>query len=187
MSRRKKIIIIAVIFLLVILVLMFLILRFRDSRLLVQTPPAQQTETLVVETTPPPPQVAPRELAVRVSVENTANIFTERFGSYSAQSNFQNLRDVKPLVTDRYWNELLQIMSQGASASGEYYGVTTRVISVGVVSIDDEIGEARVEIGTQREEFKGGPTNSFVRYATLRVDLEKLAGVWLVDSAVWLP
>lgn len=119
-----------------------------------------------------------------ISVETLAKTFAERYGSYSNESNFANLDDLEPLMTSSLANELA-VMAANTDVSDMYYGITTQVVSMNIISMDDAAGTASISVLTQREEAIGGPTNTEVRYETLMLDLVKVNGVWKVDKVAW--
>lgn len=133
-------------------------------------------------TEPAPPLTAEEQTAL--SLQQVAATFAERYGSYSNQSNFQNLRDVMPLVTDSFRRTLEARIAAGTSASGEYNGVTTRALQSSVAVRGS--GSAEVAVKTQRETTVGTsePTTS---YETLTLTFELVGQTWKVDAAVWKP
>lgn len=136
-------------------------------------------------------------IAVKTPVEtvlqNLVMIFTERYGSYSSESEFANLYDVMELMSASFQEETADFISSASSPSlsergvgGEgYYGVTTRVLLVKAISIDEEGGTAVLEVSTQQEESRDSPQNSEIKYQTLVLSCVKEGDVWKVASAVW--
>ncbi|MFA6534256.1 MAG: hypothetical protein WCT37_03725 [Patescibacteria group bacterium] len=117
-----------------------------------------------------------------ISLERQAASFAERFGSYSNQNNFENFRDLLPLMTDsmKAWTE--KQMSQ-PRATGAYWGVTTRAFTVKIA----ETGKDSVSflITTQRRE-SGADTNQTKSYnQDLKLTYVKTGDQWLVDGAFW--
>lgn len=116
------------------------------------------------------------------AVENLARLFVERIGSYSNQSNFQNLDDVAGLMTPRAraWADGLK---KTQDTSGGYRGTTTKALTVETTDWKPrEI--ARVRIATQRQEERDG-TASRLYYQDAEVKLVFGGGSWLVDEMVW--
>ena len=116
-----------------------------------------------------------------ISVSKT---FVERYGSYSNEANFSNITDVLPVMTERFAKESQKFV-EGATAPEGHYGVTTRVITVKINSLDEEKGNGSALITTQREESKDPSGGTEVRYQDIELKFEKEAGVWKVDSANW--
>ncbi len=118
------------------------------------------------------------------SLTSVVKIFTERYGSYSNESNFANLTDVLPLMSETFAAST-QNFVETATPPEEYYDVTTRFVSMNIDGLDEESGVAKVAVVTQREEATGGPQNVAVKFQDLRLTLVQEAGVWKVDLAVW--
>lgn len=181
--------------LIAILVLLFLLLAFLLWWFLkpepvapVVTPPAPTT-TLPASDTPTISET--RQEAEQAERDNTASLqsasktFAERYGSYSTEAEFANLRDVLPLMSASFAAET-EAFVEGATPAAEYYGVTTRVISVSVDAVDEAEGTATVTVTTQREEAKGDIQNITVRYQDLRLTFVIENGTWKVSSATWV-
>lgn len=188
MTRRTKIIIAIVIIVLILVALLLFWLRFFTNR---GTPAVVVVEEEVagqesVTTTPPIAQIPAEEprTNTEVSIESLSLTFTERYGSYSNESNFANLDDLEPLMTSRLQAELAALAAS-TTVDDVYYGITTRVISINTISLDETTGSATVEVLTQREEAIGSPLNAEVRYETMVLELLKQGGVWKVDDATW--
>ncbi len=188
-SRRTKVILILVLLLLTLLVGGWIFWKLFSSGPVVE--PAQ-----VVDTTPEPNEpartperatpsiIAGEDRAATVSIQSLAKTFTERFGSYSTEANFENLTDVLPLMTAAYAGETQAFLATAVSPS-EYYGVTTRIVSIRVLASDETAGTASVEVSTQREEAKGSVQNVSIRYQMLSLSLLKENGAWKVNAATW--
>lgn len=110
--------------------------------------------------------------------------FVQRYGSYSSEANFANLEDVMPLMTEAFAQETQAFIDENEPPE-EYYGVTTRVVSVDVVERNEEAGAATIRATTQREEATGSPQNTSVRYQDIVVEYERTNGTWEVSGATW--
>jgi hypothetical protein len=119
------------------------------------------------------------------SLQSASKTFAERYGSYSTEANYANLRDVIPLM-DASFGAATQAFVDAATPPAEYYAVTTRVISVSVDVQDEAAGTATVTLTTQREEARGSMQNVSVRYEDLRLTFVTEEGTWKVSSATWL-
>jgi len=113
-----------------------------------------------------------------------AKLFAERYGSYSNQANFQNIRDVIPLMSASFGSVTEKALLNKKAPEG-FYGITTRVITVKVVSKDETAGTATIDLTTQREEEKTSAQNTSVKYQDIEMTFVKESGVWKVDSATW--
>jgi hypothetical protein len=120
-------------------------------------------------------------------LKRTASLFIERFGSYSNQSNFSNVSDLKIYMSDEMkdWADDFVRKNNIDRDVSVYYGITTKSILQKVEFIDMETGEASILVNTLRRESGGGSTedNSFYQESLVKFILEK--GFWKVDSASW--
>lgn len=120
-------------------------------------------------------------------LKRTASLFIERFGSYSNQSNFSNISDLKIFMTDnmKKWADNFIVNNNVDRDVSVYYGITTRSISQRIENFDESSGEATVFVKTLRRESGGSLTedNSFYQEAVIRFLFEK--GTWKVDKATW--
>lgn len=146
-----------------------------------------KTNQQAVNTAPATPVVKPTVTPAQkteASVATISQTFTERFGSYSTESEAANLQDVLPLVTASFRAKLeTQIAHLLSTPAKDYYGVTTRVLSTNIKSVNET--SATVDVLTQREEATGSAGNTSVKYQTVTLQLNQVGGVWLVDSATW--
>jgi hypothetical protein len=114
----------------------------------------------------------------------TANAFVERYGSYSNQSNYENLRDLFYFMAKDFRQESEAKVNANRYVKKEiYYGVTTYVLDSDIKQKSGD--ECLVEIKTQRQEFFGGEQNNKTSYKNVIVGLEKESGVWKVNSVNW--
>lgn len=126
-------------------------------------------------------QIAPQtaEDMERNAVKQLAKIFIERYGSYSTDSDFQNIRDVQFLATDSLWQTISAQI--GRSAGDGFVGVTTAVLSSEVTQMNTN--SAQVSMTVAQEENKNGVTNNYSK--TVLVYMQKVSGSWLVDKFEW--
>lgn len=115
----------------------------------------------------------------------TALTFAEKFGSFSNQSGFENLDDLRVMMTpkmqswtDRYINESLQ--RQGETT---YFGYTTKALSANIIAQTDVLAE--VVVVTQRSERQGANPQPRVFYQSILLQFVNLDGAWKVDNAQW--
>lgn len=190
MTRRKRL---AVLGLLILLLILVLLLLWRFLRPVPEAAPTEpdlslKPDEILTDT----PTLAEQQLkeeqdtrAQTAGATTVAKMFVERYGSYSNEAEFQNLRDVLPLMTDTF-AEKTRAFIEGAEIPETFYGVTTRVLIVQVERMDETAGEATFKINTQQERAEGSAQNVSVHYQEIRVELKREAGVWKVSSAAWL-
>lgn len=112
-----------------------------------------------------------------------AELFAARYGSYSNQGDYQNIRDLLRVMTPRYRQESEEFLRTATTVPGATFeGVTSKKISTQFRSIDDD--KAVIAVSMQQEKTVGtaAPT---ISYRTLRMELLNLGGDWWVDSATW--
>lgn len=181
-QRRNSIIAISIGLLLVFLWLLSFLLPKSAPQA-----PAEQTTSPAPVQTPFTTQQLQQEKEVRVqasSVTTTAKLFVERYGSYSNEANFQNIRDLIPLMTEKFAAATTADLATKKAPTG-FFGVTTRVITVDVVSQDEKQGTAVINLSTQRVEENGSAQNAQTKYQDVELTFATESGVWKVDSVKW--
>jgi hypothetical protein len=141
--------------------------------------PDQETEPIIA--------VSTSEEVEKQKVLNLSILFAERFGSFSNQGDFQNIKDVMPLMTSSLqdWAEGYIAQNQGVDSGAIYAGTSTKVVSPTIKSIDLTAGRAEINIDTQRIETRTGEEER-IYFQTINVVLLKVGNDWLIDSAKWL-
>lgn len=198
MSRKTKIILVAsIVLIIIILIILFLLLRTKT-----ETPPINEAVNTNVNSpllpggfVPPPGVImnlsvsentAP-EASVEDNLKKLAINFTERFGSFSNQGQYENIKDLKPMMTvamikfaDSY---ILKLESQYPDIN-KYYGITTKAINATVAGLDKTKGIGNVVLNTQRREAAGSTTvNARVFYSEIKIRFVHQGENWLVDGA----
>lgn len=116
---------------------------------------------------------------------STVRYFVERWGTYSNQSDFQNVRDLRPIMTEDFFNEVYKNYkpkSEAELSRQDYEGYETKVVSIDLESQNDT--EATVLVTTSRRHLVG--SDSVETYPQkIRITLVKQAGVWRVATAIW--
>ncbi len=188
MTRRQRNIIILLGILVIILILLILLLmRFWPKpkpEQVIEEEPVVLEEVEETDSRTPIQKKQAEERETTASVQTVAKTFVERYGSYSNESDFANLRDLYPLMTDAFKAET-EAYIEGTTIPETFYGITTRVITLKIDDYDETAGTATVTISTQREEAVDSPQNVSVRYQDIELSLVMESGVWKVDSAQW--
>lgn len=120
------------------------------------------------------------EDAIKNGVRQLSKIFTERYNSFSTDSNFQNIRDVRDLVTKEYWAILYQKMTN-TGAAPQFYGRTTEVLSTELKGFNEN--QAVVEAKTRITDEKNNTET--ISYQTANVYVKKAGADWLIDRFDW--
>ncbi len=194
MTRKTRLTIIILALLAFLLIAVWLIMAVWPQEEVAPVVVEEPASEVVVDTKPSEVVTKPQTEVERVANQQERNkladlnavakTFVERFGSYSNEANFANLTDVYPIMTASFVEEIAAFV-ESAEVPEEYYGVTTNVISVQSESLDEELGVATLRITTQREESIDSPIDSTIKYQDIVVDMERVAGNWMVNGAVW--
>jgi hypothetical protein len=110
--------------------------------------------------------------------------FVDRYGSYSTDGNFQNLKDELTAMTDAMQSTVMATINKGTPAGVVFYGVTTKSLVVKVEASD--AASATVLVSARRSEIKGTAAPR-VFNQDMRLSLVKSGEEWLVASATWIP
>ena len=124
----------------------------------------------------------------QTDLERIAASFVERFGSYSNQSNYSNLTDLKIYMSARMKNWVDNYVKTARAKGGVsdiYYGITTKSMAQEVKLFDDDLGKAEILVKTQRREAMGTTANASTFYQNILVNFVKEKGMWKVDNAYW--
>jgi len=130
------------------------------------------------------PASAQQTVSEAVGKQRLVTHFVERWGTYSNQSNFENISEALPFMTESMQVYGRQLIATGrARPSGEtFFGTTTVVLS----TVDGASTDASAEytVSTQRIEKTGDSERAY--YQDIVVTLQKVAGEWKVNKAVWV-
>jgi len=193
MSRRNKIIIGVIVAIVVLLVAIFL------WWWLIQRPKSQAgtlsnvNEGLQIPanlptqgtTLPAEPSGLVKQADVEADLKAIASTFAERYGSFSNEGNFVNLESLKDLMSPNMVATVDAMMAADTAAGTIYHGITTKTMSVTILSYDATAGNAEAEVVAQRREAQGSTANPVVYYQNLKLALVKIDAGWKVDSANW--
>ena len=140
-----------------------------------------------IEITSEPEQPEVIEVNQRSSLKRLSMAFTERYGSYSNQSDFENLLDLTALMskamaarTESFVEEAKVKIQDNTS----YSGTTTRALSVRIDSYDEDVGEATLTVSAQRREASDTAEDR-IYYQSLTIEFIKVKESWKADSATW--
>ena len=125
------------------------------------------------------------EQTKELEVRRLAQLFLERYGSFTNQGNYENVSDLYPLMSsamrkksDAYVREQKSLHPLDLG----YYGITTKALSSSVTF--SGANRSSVEISTQRQE-SAGVSSARVIYQTAKVGLVRIGTEWKVDSVEW--
>lgn len=135
--------------------------------------------TIVVEETP----VERTESQQRAEAERLTRMFVERFGSYSNFSDFANITSLEPFMTAsmKTYASGLKEKAQNDQTVGEYYGVTSQLISLNITKFDVS-SSATVGFVIQQETQDGLQSQIQTQYRDGRLELVYRDNQWLVNG-----
>ena len=204
MENRKKIgLLIIAVAVIILVIIIILLLNKKKSDEVNNTPaPVATTTGTLQPTTNTVPTTTPgdrpldhqvydisKEAAHELDSNDAAKLatsFAERLGSFSNQSSFGNVTDLKIFMTSsmRDWADKYVAELRAANYSGEYYGITTKVLTTKVLSYDKKAGTAKIEVIAERQEGRADNLSEPFRQ-NMTVELVEKNGEWLVDTAYW--
>lgn len=121
-------------------------------------------------------------------LKRIAASFAERYGSFSNQSNFGNIRDLKIFMSSdmQDWaDDYVKAEIAKKTDSSIYYGITTKAVSQEVLNYNEDDGSAEILAHTQRQEAIG-TTNNISRFQQdLKLMFIKERKAWKVNGAYW--
>jgi len=146
------------------------------------------TDTLVVNVsvnTAVNENVNTAEVDGQLSLSRLASLFTERFGSYSSDAEYQNTIDLKKYMTNsmRSWADNYVLEQRSRPATDDFNSVVTRVVSTKIASQTDD--SATVNMITQRTEEGTNINGQNSFYQNMILELVYDDEDWLVKSATW--
>jgi hypothetical protein len=109
------------------------------------------------------------------AILNVSRFFVERYGSFSNGAMWQNIYDIKSVVTDVVWSDL-EKLTQSNTAANTDLSLSTKALSLELLSQNES--SATVLVKTQKKETAG--EFSRVYYQDITLDLQKLDVTWLV-------
>ena len=115
----------------------------------------------------------------QVYVKQLANLFMERFNTYSNRNDNVHITDALALSTQDMADWL---NSQKITQSGSYYGVTTKVLASSITSLSKD--KAKVTVGVEETTYKTG-AEDISKFRTGVIDLVKVDSEWKVNRFRW--
>lgn len=112
-----------------------------------------------------------------------AGSFVERYGSYSNQTDFENLSDLLPFMSRdlKNWAEnFIKEKRKSIAENQPYYGLTTKTLKKELVSFSDDL--VKIKVSVQKSEMIGGDFNAKVFYEDYLVELIKEDEIWKIDK-----
>lgn len=187
---NRKRVVAAIVLLLLVLLLVFL-LWWWFARPAVNSTTVTNTTPAVNEKVILPPQKTTVNAPVTTNtatpnegelyIMNLARNFTERYGSFSTDSRYQNLIDLYGVVTPSLRAEFEATVAETSSQSS-FRGMQTRALTITITNLTAT--RAEVDVAAQRVATDNSLVET-VSYETLEISMRKNGEFWLVDTAVW--
>lgn len=190
--------IVIVIFGLIILVglVWFMFLAPAPDPVVEPAPANEQTgeDTAVPTPVQPTPQPVIRRTVPRQTESGESDVrrlaanALERYGTYSNQSGYQNLKDLELFMSAAFLERSRTTLERAQAVGTDtslYYGITTKAVVAETVSFNRSVGTGTFRIQTQRRESIGSPENTRSFRQEALVDMIKQGGVWKVDAITW--
>ncbi|MFA6098876.1 MAG: hypothetical protein WCV50_03825 [Patescibacteria group bacterium] len=189
-NKNKRLILIFIIIFVIVIVLAALVWwQFGKKEPVINNSAAngnKNTEVVVVNTetnTTPVSNVNTGDND-ELALTRLANFFVERFGSYSSESDFRNVTDLKIYMTSsmQIWADDFVKVQRAQLDTTVYSSVITKVISTKVSNLN--AGQGTVYVTTQRQEtLKDKAGDAY--YQEIELIFKKQADQWQVNSASW--
>lgn len=186
-NNKRIIIISAAVVVLVIAAVIVWLLYFRTQPAEEMSPTVVDTGTEVVTvnaSTNTIPTTPPTVEPVDLTLKRLSELFAERYGSFSSDSNFQNVTELKPYMTDKMKIAADNYVdSEQGNSSPDFKSIVTKVLSTNIGSTSG--GEVEVRLSTQRIESGDTFADNDVYYQDIVLELVQDGDQWLIDSATW--
>ncbi|MFA5047463.1 MAG: hypothetical protein WC516_00295 [Patescibacteria group bacterium] len=190
-KNKRKIVVFSFIGALIIIILFVALWLFLRSQSASTTPannststPGQKIIERQINSLPPTnPQRSAEDSKYTLGLKQTAVSVAERLGSYSSDQRFENLSELQSVMTAKMQNDAKNMALKEMAATSTYFGVSTRALSIKLVSITD--AKASLLVQTQRAITTGDNPQPKIIYKNIALTFVKADNKWLLDSAKW--
>lgn len=150
--------------------------------------PSDQEKSVVENTTIEPIEQSrlTDEQSQRAEIERLSRLFIERFGSYSNYSDFENITSLDQFMSSPMRKYARSLMEEPLDDSfgSQYYGVTTRLLSIFMKNFVKS-SQATVEFVVQQEIQEGVDSPIETMRRDGRIELKYSGEKWLVDGVYY--
>lgn len=119
------------------------------------------------------------------AIVTTAERFSERFGTYTNQDNFQNFQNLKIYATPNMqsWMDgfVQTAQKQFKDQNVAFYGVTTKALTSKVLSARPD--SIQVLVNTERQEITDQSETPKISYQNIIVEMKRVDNDWKVNFA----
>lgn len=117
----------------------------------------------------------------QIAARQTAKLFFERYNTYSTDGNFENIREVEPLVAAALWKQL-SARIKPVSASASFVAMDTQVVATSIASWSDKA--ATILLSCRISDEKNSQITTRVQDA--KVSVTRGSTGWLVEKFEWV-
>lgn len=170
-----------------------------NAKQAVVPPPPVKTDNISASQPPTPTQIGEKAIIEAASstepkevgqedLKQMAGLFAERFGSYSNQSNYRNLRDLEIFMTAKLvaWAEdFIKKQIESKIDTSIYYGISSKAVAMTVKEFKADEGWATIMVSVQRRESLSTGANAAGFGQNIEIRFLKQGGIWKVDEAIW--
>ncbi len=127
------------------------------------------------------------EEEARLALSASARMIAERFGTYSTQNAFANLRDLQPFMTSSLstWLEGYIAKEAAKRQAGSGYSATTTVALRANVS-ELNLPEGKATVVVQTSKTNTGSSGSTTSKDSFEVKFLREGQVWKIDNVRWV-
>lgn len=186
MSTRSKIIF-AVLIIIIVLIGLFWFLRIKTAVVPAEKSAGggieEKTEKFDEEVIIP---AIDEETKIKLELQKKASMFVERYGSYSNQSDYENIIDLKPFMTKamRVSSDNFVKKERAKQSDKESYrGYFAKALNSAIEIFSEQ--QTTVKVYCQRTEIIGDPSNSKTYYQFAKINFLKESGEWKVAEIKW--
>ncbi|MDD5625564.1 MAG: hypothetical protein PHG83_00150 [Patescibacteria group bacterium] len=121
---------------------------------------------------------------LKINLTNQARSFIERYGSYSTDSDYENLKELLPTMAQPLQTETETRIKKGVKndmAVSNFLGLTTKVISI---NLDEFTPDSEAIFSAEVQEQAAHPGQTDISYKTAKLTLVKSADEWKVGEII---
>ncbi len=177
MSKRNIIIIVII----VILVAVILIWGFKTnwwSKKLASPQSETEEKKSSGESKTETPTVD-REAVLKTQLIVQARAFIERYGTYSLDSGYQNLKELLPLMSEKLAGETSMKIAQGPGQQQDFFSF---IVKIGSIDLSEFVPDVQAVFVAQVQEQEMRPGETNILQKTVRLIMLKQGEGWKVDS-----
>lgn len=156
------------------------------GKLKIEPTPVKNTIGTTTEIKNKPQPVSGAE-ANKLTVKRLAVSFAERYGSFSSQSDYGNIKDLEIFMTEKlnqHFAELLAQLRTNRQDYNTYTGITTKALSSELKSYTDK-DEAEVLVHTRRRQVTTATQKDETFFQDILIKFVFDNNSWKADYVAW--